>query len=55
MHWAVRPLEYRCVDKVTAGEVASWLGVPAGALAYCETPRAHEKDDIFTEYPPLQL
>lgn len=35
MHYELRPLEARCVDKATADEVAIWLSLPPASLAYC--------------------
>lgn len=36
MHYLIDMNEYRCIDKATVEEVATWQGLPMSALGYCE-------------------
>lgn len=36
MHYQFGMDEYKCIDKATVEEVATWQGLPMSALGYCE-------------------
>lgn len=53
------PLQWGCVDRATALEVAHAQSLPLAALAYCErvplAPARYTPEDELTAYPPLRL
>jgi len=60
MYIPTGPLQWGCVDKMTAQEVAHAQGLSLAALAYCERGPAapgqrYTLEDELTSYPPLPL